>query len=79
MRNDRTKTTDQLLVDELARLAPPFGGWAVKFAAKSLPTEKQSESLLLKMSAETVYEHACLVLKALGRLIEGNRVLEDQL
>jgi hypothetical protein len=63
------KTTDEILVDEIARLSPILGRWAVKRAARSLPTETRSETMTLTQSAEVVRERAHVALSKLGRLI----------
>jgi hypothetical protein len=72
MRRGSEQTTDQILVRELARLAPPLGGWAVRLAAKSLSTETQSETFVLKIPLEQAQRLAHLTLTKLGRIEVSN-------
>jgi hypothetical protein len=67
MKKSDDLTTDRVLVRRIAKLAPFFSRWSVRLAAKSLATETHSETLVLKLSADRVYEFAQLVLSELGR------------
>jgi len=68
MKRESGQTTDEILVREIARLAPPFCGWGAKRAAKTLLTETRFETLVLKMPAERAHELALLTLSKLGRM-----------